>query len=372
MKKILLGFIEDGKSGGVDNYILHFLDAVWREGMQIDLLTNQVDSTLQEQLKKYHSRLFAVANLRHPLKQFRQVRYLIRREGYEMVYLNISTSMDLIAAFAAKFCQVPRRILHSHSSGNDCESAKKRAVFNLLQRICRRVIYRAANEFYACSRAAGYWMYPARIVNSKDFHIIYNAVDMERFHYHPQTREQIRQDMGLKGKLVVGHVSNFCYSKNLKFLIRVFAELHRKCPEAVLMLVGTGSHYEAVREQVEKEGLGNSVRFLGWRNDVDRLLQAMDVFLLPSHFEGLPTVCIEAQCTGLPCVISDAVTRETAISDRCDFVSLKETPDYWANKILLWKNQDREQISFLENIRFYSLEDQKKRLEKLVCGGNYE
>ena len=142
-KKMLLGFIMDGTSGGVDNYILHFLDAVKEEGLQIDLLTNEADPELKEcLLREYGSHLYEIANLHHPVRQFRQVRELIRREQYGMVYLNISTSMDCIAALAARSMHVPRRMLHSHSGGNDCESAAKRAVFDTLQKICRTFLYR--------------------------------------------------------------------------------------------------------------------------------------------------------------------------------------------------------------------------------------
>lgn len=175
MKKILLGFIMDGRSGGLDTYLLHFIDAVWKEGMQIDLLTNEADSELKKHLSRYGSRLTEIATLKHPLKQFRQVKQLIRKEKYDIVYLNVSTSMDMPAAFAAKSCQVPRRILHSHSGGNDCESPLKKMIFDILQRVCRPVFYRAGNEFCACSVKAGYWMFPRRIVQSENFQVIYNA-----------------------------------------------------------------------------------------------------------------------------------------------------------------------------------------------------
>ena len=372
MKKILLGFIMDGKAGGLDTYLLHFIDAVWREGVQIDLLTNQADPELKAHLKKYRCMLFEIANLRHPLQQFRQVRYLIRREKYDIVYLNISTSMDLVAAFAAKSCKVPRRILHSHSGGNDCESRKKRLVFDGLQKICRRILYRAGNEFYACSKTAGYWMYPKKIVDSDAFGVIYNAVDRKNFAFAPAVREEVRKEMGLEGKFVVGHAGNFCYQKNHEFLIRVFQEIHKREPEAVLLLAGRGVRYDRIKTQVKAAGLAGCVRFLGWRKDVDRLFQAIDVFLLPSWFEGLPTVGIEAQCTGLPCVMSESISREVQITDRCRFLSLADAPEKWAAEVLKWKGCGREEVRYLETAKYYSLENQKEQLDKLVSGGRYE
>uniref|UniRef100_UPI000AB906AC glycosyltransferase n=1 Tax=Mediterraneibacter glycyrrhizinilyticus TaxID=342942 RepID=UPI000AB906AC len=217
-KKMLLGFIMDGTSGGVDNYILHFLDAVKEEGLQIDLLTNEADPELKERLlREYGSHLYEIANLHHPVRQFQQVRELIRREQYGMVYLNISTSMDCIAALAAWSMHVPRRMLHSHSGGNDCESAAKRAVFDTLQKICRTFLYRAGTEFYACSKKAGYWMYPKKVVESGKFHVICNAVDQRRFSYHPEIREEIRKELGIEDAFAIGHAGNFCYQKIMSF-----------------------------------------------------------------------------------------------------------------------------------------------------------
>lgn len=372
MKKILLGFIMDGRSGGLDTYLLHFIDAVWEEGMQIDLLTNEADTELKQYLSRYGSRLVEIATLKHPLKQFRQVKELIRQEQYDIAYLNVSTSMDMPAAFAAKACHVPRRILHSHSGGNDCESPLKKMIFDFLQRVCRPVFYRAGNEFCACSVKAGYWMYPRRIVRSEKFQVIYNAVDREKFRFRPEIRTRMREELEIEDRFAVGHVGNFCYQKNHTYLIKIFRALHEKRPDAILLLVGQGIRFEDVKRQVEEEGLSGAVRFLGRREDVDHVLQAMDVFLLPSHFEGLPTVGIEAQCTGLPCVISDSVTEETRISDRCSFISLKESPERWADEVIRMGEMERENAVLNENAVDYDLEEQKKSLNRLISGGKDE
>lgn len=372
MNKILLGFIMDGRSGGLDTYLLHFIDAVWKEGMQIDLLTNEANPGLKQHLEQYGSKLIEITTLRHPVKQFRQVKELIRKEKYDIVYLNVSTSMDMPAAFAAKACHVPRRILHSHSGGNDCESLLKKVIFDFLQRVCRPVFYRAGNEYCACSVKAGYWMFPCHIVQSGNFQVIYNAVDRERFRFRPEIRSKMREELGIEDRFAVGHVGNFCYQKNHAYLIHIFKALHEKRPDAVLLLVGQGIRFEDVKQQVKEEGLSEAVRFLGRREDVDRVLQAMDVFLLPSHFEGLPTVGIEAQCTGLPCVISDSVTEETRISDRCSFISLKESPERWADEVIRMGELDRDSVVYSENAVNYDLWEQKKSLNRLILGGKDE
>lgn len=369
MQKILAGFIMDGKSGGIDTYLLHFLDAALEADVQVDFLTDRIDPDLKEQLKQNHSRLFEIASLWHPVRQFRQVKYLIQHEGYTMVYLNISTSMDCIAAFAAFQCKVPRRLLHSHSGGNDCESPVKRTIFNALQVICRKFLYKTANEFYACSKKAGYWMYPKKIVDSDSFHVIYNAVDEERFCYHPHIRQEVRSELNVNSNFVVGHVGNFCYQKNHQFLLEIFCEILKQEPDAVLILIGKGLRFQQIQEKAKQMGIANSVQFLGWQKDADRLFQAMDVFLLPSHFEGLPTVGIEAQCTKLPCVLSDSITDETSISSRCTFLSLKESPKKWADTVLACKDIDRSKTNLTDEAAKYGLAAQKEQLKELLHYG---
>lgn len=365
-KRILVGFIMDGNSGGIDRYLLHFLEAVWEEGMQIDFLSDRQDADLQKLLNRYHSKVYPIPSLWHPVKQYRMAKKLIRQGKYDMTYLNISTSMDCIVAFAAKRCRVPRRLLHSHSGGNDCESVFKRKIFDLLQKVCRRYLYRSATEFYACSVVAGKWMYPAEVVHSSYFHVIYNAVDRDSFQYLPDVRVKKRESLELQDAFVVGHVGNFCYQKNHEFLIRIFYEIHKKVRNSKLMLVGQGIRMEDVRRQVEELGLGEAVLFLGQRSDVSELFQAMDVFVLPSHFEGLPTVGVEAQCTKLPCVMSSSITQAVKISDRCCFQSLEEDPKVWAETILKQRRYNREDIRMLSVAECYDLKNQKKQLMDII------
>ena len=206
MKKLLVGFIMDGKSGGIDKYLLNFLTKVSNEEVRIDFLTNEIDVELQKELKKCHSNLYAIANLKHPVSQYRQVCRIMKEGQYDAVYLNISTAIDCIAAIAAKHSGVERRMIHSHSSGNDCESALKRNLFNGIHKFCRLFLYRYCTEFYGCSVKAGEWLFPKKIVNSSKFCVIHNAVDREKYRYSVQKREEIRGSIGTTDQFLIGHV----------------------------------------------------------------------------------------------------------------------------------------------------------------------
>lgn len=153
--------------------------------------------------------------------------------------------------------------------------------------------------------------------------MIYNAADREKFTYRENIRHEVREELGLRGKFVIGHIGNFCYQKNHRFLMEVFRETLRRREDAALLLAGDGGRFEETKKLAEDMGIAERVLFLGRRSDADRLYQAMDVFLLPSNFEGLPIVGIEAQSAGLPCMMSDRITREAKITKDCIFLPVK-------------------------------------------------
>lgn len=366
MKKILVGFIMDGHGGGVDNYLLNFLRNTASSEARIDFLTNEIDGELRRYLNQYHSRLFAIANLKRPVKQFRQVCKILEKGQYDAVYLNVSTAIDCVAAWAARHKKVKRILIHSHSSGNDCENTGKRLIFNTIHVICRLFLYRAGTEYYGCSKKAGLWLFPRKIVESERFQTIFNAVNLEKCRYAPQVRRQVRKELNLENKFVIGNVGNFTYPKNHYFIIDIFEKLKEKRKDAVLVLAGDGLRMKTVKKQIEEKGLKDSVRLLGFRKDVDRILQGIDFFLLPSYFEGLPTVGVEAQCAGLPCLMSKNVTDEARITEDCWFLPLNAGAEAWADFILSHGKKDREATAWIGQKESYSLEELKKQQLELV------
>ncbi len=367
MKRILAGFIGDGKAGGVDRYLLNFVEAVHGEEVQVDFLTNEINSDLEKHLEKYRTKLYTVTTLKHPFRQYRQVCSVLKENAYDMVYLNLSTAIECTAAFAARKMNVKERVLHSHSSGNDRQNALERFIYNAIHSVCRLFLYRAGTRFYACSVKAGEWLYPKKIVKSDKFEVIFNAVDRNRFCYRRDIRWEVRAELGLKENYVLGHVGNFCYPKNCRFLIEIFEQIHKLDHQTALLMIGTGVELEDIKRFVKEKNLQNAVYFLGWRNDTDKLYQAMDTLLLPSRFEGLPIVGVEAQSTGLQCVFSTEVTKEAQIQNECYFLDLKQSPKQWAEFILAHKNYDRERVQYMEEAKNYDLERQVSQLRRIVC-----
>ena len=178
----------------------------------------------------------------------------------------------------------------------------------------------------------------------KPYHWIPNAVDARQFTYDPELRQQVRQELSLGDCLTVGHVGRLSYPKNHTFLIQSFARLLEQQPDAKLLLAGKGELEAQLRRQVQELGVGDSVRFLGSRSDVERLYQAMDVLAMPSHYEGVPMAGIEAQFAGLPCLFSDHVSREVSFTGHCEFMALEQPQEQWAEALLRLARQPRQAV----------------------------
>lgn len=240
---------------------------------------------------------------------------------YRIVHCHLDC-MSALPLAAAKAAGVPVRIAHAHSSSQDKD------LKYLLKRLYMKKIPAAATHFFACSGAAGSWMFPGQPVR-----LIRNGIDTAAFAFDPQQRTAVRRELGLTDQLTVGHVGRLIDVKNHSFLLEVFAEVLRSCPDAVLLLAGSGPLEEKLREKARMLGISGHIRFLGVRSDVPALMQAMDVFVLPSLYEGLGISAVEAQASALPCLLSDAVPADCIMTDRVERLPLR-SPERWAQAIL--------------------------------------
>ena len=231
--------------------------------------------------------------------------------------------------FYAKKYGIKVRIAHSHMAYIP-ESIKEHVV----RKISTFFVKRYATHLFACGKDAAIWMWGREAYTSGKVHIMTNAIDTERFKYSEEKRDKIRAELRLEDKFVIGNVARFSYQKNHEFLIRVFAEVKKIRKDAVLMLIGRGELEADIKNQVSVLGLNDSVIFMGVRNDVSELLNTMDVFVLPSRFEGFGIVYVEAQANGLSCFgTEERVPHEVALTDTIKFLSLKLPAKKWAETI---------------------------------------
>lgn len=361
IKKMLVGYIQDGKHSGIDKYLLGFIKIAHENGVVLDLLTDEVTSEMSAYLSKLGYGLFAVPSLKKPLAQYKTIKKIIKKGCYDGVYFNISESFNCMGILAAKKYGIPVRIVHSHSSGVDRANKYVRTAREVLHKLFRHRVSSLATHRFACSSIAGKWMF------DKNFNIIYNAVDKTRFSYNETVREDMRRALVLTDEKVFIHIGNFCYAKNTFFLVDIMKQVLKREKNAILLSVGTGPDFEAVCEYAKKLKVDKNIRFLGVRDDIPALLSAADVFIFPSRFEGLPITCIEAQFSGLPCILSDEIAAEVKISDRVSFLSI-DNAENWAKYAILNINQRNSAVLSSEVLQNYDIENQKKQLSAILKG----
>lgn len=235
----------------------------------------------------------------------------------------------------AKKAGVPVTVAHARNAG------VVKGLKGLATRFFRRGLAKKADYCFACSQLAGQDVFGETAMNAGQVKVIYNAIDVGRFTYDEKVRREARAQLGLSGEFVLGHVGRFDYQKNHPYLLEIFTAVREKRKDALLFLLGDGGDRPAMEERCRQLGIGDSVRFMGNRKDAERFYQAMDFFLLPSFFEGLPGVLVEAQAAGLRCMVSDTVTREAKATDLVTYMSIEESPARWAEEILKQADYDR-------------------------------
>lgn len=310
--------------GGVEAVVMNYYRHIDRSKVQFDFLVDS-DSTLvpREEIESLGGRVFEIPPYQHVVEYQRELLRLFKQEGWRIVHSHIN-ALSVFPLRAAKKAGVPVRIAHSHSTSGKGEHAK-----NALKAVLKTQANRYPTHRFACSKFAGEWLFG----KSADFEVVYNAIDLDRFRFNAEARAQARADLGLVGdQFAIGHVGRFTAQKNHAFLVDVFTEVAKRRDDAVLLLVGSGEAGASVKALVDERGLTDRVKFLGQRSDVNRLYQAFDAFVLPSLYEGLGLVGVEAQVSGLPCLLSDAITREVDVTGECKFLPIV-SPAVWADEI---------------------------------------
>lgn len=324
--RVLEVFREPFAFGGQESFIMNMFRHMDHDLVQMDFLTpfDAPNTANIEEIEREGGKVYAY---NHPFgkednKAFRQSLedFLSKHEGeYDILHIHSgSTYALMMGPKIAKKYGIPVRIVHSHSGG--FENWKHR----LIKSIAAPVFRKYTTDFAACSVLAGKWKFPDDVVENK-LRVFANAIDLNRFHYDPKVRKEVREEMGVdENTFVLGHVGRFSLQKNHEALLRIFADFYKIHPNARLWMVGIGERMDEMKALAKELGIEEAVVFFGLRGDVNRLYQAMDVFVLPSFFEGLPMVGIEAQATGLYVLCSDLIARELPISDHVQYLSLDD------------------------------------------------
>lgn len=351
--------------GGLETYLMQQFDHLDKTKVTYDFvnITSEDEIVFKDKILQAGSHIYGVRS-RHsnPIRHYWQWITLLHHiaKNYKGIVLNSNSVTYVFPIFIARFFGIPMRIMHSHNSGFEQRIGFAKKV---IMKMNRFLLKWGATNYFACSQLAGKWMFGEKT----PFTVIPNAIDCSKFCFDSEIRNEMRKSLHIEDKFVVGHVGRFTYQKNHGFLIDVFNEIHKINPKAVLLLIGDAvgnmSYYEKAKQKVQQYGLIGCVQFLGMRNDVPLLMQAMDCFVLPSRFEGLPVVGIEAQAAGLPCFFSDTITREVGLTELAHFVSLKDSSEDWAKKITVAHAVNRKEAVNQVKAAGYEIESVAQKVQ---------
>jgi glycosyltransferase involved in cell wall biosynthesis len=326
--------------GGIETFLINYYRNIDKTKIQFDFV-NIYDKKLyfQDEIENMGGKVYKLTSYyKKPIKYIKELIRTINENNYEIIHCNMNSAAMIYPLIAGKFSKAKIIIAHSHNSSSD-----KGILKSILHSINKHFIPFFANTFFACSNEAGKWFFSEKIRNHSNYHIIYNAIDFNRYLFDEEERKNVRKKLNInENTLVIGHVGRFNKQKNHKFLIDIFYKYQKKVKDSKLILIGIGPLKEKIEKKVKKLNIQDKVLFLNQRNDVDKLLQGIDVFVLPSLYEGLPLAGVEAQVSGLICLFSDNITKELKISNNAFFIDLSNE-EKWISKIK--KNIDRKNSS---------------------------
>lgn len=359
--------------GGIETYLIEQFRHLDKSKIDYDFvnITGEYSICYEDEILASGSKIFKVVSRhKNPLLHYWQwFNILLQNKGvYDVIVLNTNSLEYVFPLVLGKVFGIPVRVIHSHNSGFENKQGLAR---RLLVGMNKKLLAWSANLRFACSQFAGQWMF-----KDNPYHVIYNAIDIHKYDADLIVREETRNALGLHTELTLLHVGRFSYQKNHSFLLDIFKEVHRIQPDSVLLLVGDTTEESEflteVKRKIKAFGLENVVRLLGRRDDVNKIMQAADVLVMPSFFEGLTVVGIEAQASDLPLLLSDTVTKELGLLPSTQFISLEAGPTVWGEAIVNSKQHNRQ--SRYEELKAagYDIGNETERVEKLLIDAYHE
>lgn len=359
MKKILIintiGFDFEGISSVIVNYLSHMN----KQGLRFTFIVQpQINDYFKAILESLGNVDVIPDRKQDTIGYIKGLNGILKGTKFDVIHIHGNSGTMAIETFLARVHNVGKIIVHAHNTHSD---------HPVINRMLSPLMKALSTDLLACSVGAGKFLY------RKGFTVLSNAIDVQRFSFQPQVRDECRKELGLAEKtFVMGHVGYFLEVKNQSFLVDVFKEYYRVDHDARLLLVGTGPDLEKIKRKVAECGVADAVIFAGQRSDVERLYCAMDVFVFPSLWEGLPLTLVEAQAEGLPCIVSSNVTRDVAFTNTIVYKDLSDGAEAWSNELLELKNGDkkREDCNNKINECRFNIYNEAERLRTIYVNTN--
>lgn len=346
--------VGNAKTGGVISCVLNYYRNINRQKFVFDFFTYG-ESPFDDEIRALGGQVYYIPNVINFPKAIPAMVKLFKNGGYGIVHAHLTT-LSAVPLFAAKLAGIKRRICHAHSTSH--KSEKTRFVKNFLR--CFSRVF--TTDIAGCSRYSSVWLYGKR--RGKEAFLLRNAIDLDRFNKDDARSERLRAEYGLTGRKVLGFVGRFVFQKNVPFLVEAFAMLSLADKDAFLVLVGDGKERRQIEELIKKYDIQSSVLILSETKNVENYYALFDLFVLPSRFEGLPLVAVEAQAMGIPCLLSDEITKEVDLSGKCQFLPIEHQGE-WADKMMeMLDNAEKYDGTSAVAEAGYDIKKESKRLEE--------
>ena len=348
------------RCNGISTYIMNYYNKTNHDNVKYDFLVtdDNVCDEYRENIESNGDKIILTNRVRlhNYFKEIKKIKNILKENNYSIVYSQI-----LYTAFfylkGAKSVGIKNRILHCHNT----PTKDKNIIKEILYKIMSKLAVWYATDYFACSDLAGKYLF-----KNRNYKVVRNAIDVDKYLFDNNIRNKYRNELNLNNKFVIGHVGRLDTQKNHKFILDVFYELLKKEENAKLLLVGSGPLEEEIRQYSKQKNIDKYIEFLGTRNDINNILQAMDVFVFPSLFEGLGIAAVEAQMSSLPCIVSDKVPLEVKFSEKVKFIGIQEKNiDDWCEAIIEFKNTTRSRDEELCRKSGYDINNEVEKLEKL-------
>ena len=364
MKKIRVLHVNAGSSnfGGVSAICLNLFRYIDRDCITFDFLTPNITtySDYKDEIRSMGGHIYHfhtdTTTISGKIKFIQKLNAFLNQKKYDVVHVNSGVLLfNCIVAGCASKLNNTSVFVHSHNNGG------RNRIKEILSPLLKEYLIRHSDCLLACSNSAAEYMFPTRVL--KDVTIINNGIDSESFRFNKEIRESVRKEEGWDNKFVIGHVGRFTNQKNHEYLIDIFKYAKKIRNNAVLILIGQGELMPSIKEKAREYGLSESVFFLGQQKDMGKYYQAMDVFVLPSKMEGFGIVNLEAQSSGLKCVVSDVVPNEANVIGSMVKLSINDSPEKWAKEICD-ASEDRDDYSEMIKSKGFDIRQSARVLEK--------
>lgn len=361
--------------GGIETLIMNLYRNIDRSKVQFDFLCHYGrEAYFNDEIRELGGKIYEMPKIKSTKKTYyykffeywSALNFFFKtHKEYKIVHGHMTNTATIYMTIAKRY-GVKTCIAHSHLTES------RQGLTGYITSFLQIPLQKVSTDYFGCSKMAGKWLFNEKIIKSEKFKVLNNAVDTLKFEYNEEVRKKYRKELCIENDFVIGHVGRFFHQKNHEFLIDIFEQIVKKKKNSKLLLIGKGVLREKIEKKVKRKKLESNVIFLGERSDIPELLQAIDLFIMPSHFEGLPVVGIEAQAAGVNCIFSDSITREIDVINNNCFISLRENSEKWAEEALKYYGNERQSTKKILQDRGYDIQTVAKWMENYYLNKHYK